>query len=82
MQVVLSNKAKKHYLRLPSIEQKKIKRKLQSLTEYPFSGKKLSGDLEGDRSLRVWPYRIIYSINIKMKRVEVSNIMHRQGVYK
>ena len=82
MQVVLSKNTSKQYYRLPVSEQKKVKKKLLSLETSPLSGKKLSGELAAYRSLRAWPYRIIYVINDGKKRVEVSAIEHRQGVYK
>ena len=82
MQVILSNDAKKQYDHLPESEQKKVKKKLLSLETNPLSGKKLSGELAIYRSLRTWPYRIIYIINEEKKRVEVSDIEHRQGAYK
>jgi len=46
MQVVLSKDANKHFEPLPRPEQKKIKKKLQLLENDPFTGKKLSGELE------------------------------------
>lgn len=82
MQVILSRIAKKQYDHLPESEQKKVKKKLFSLEENPLSGKKLSGELAIYRSLRAWPYRIIYIINNKKKRVEISDIEHRQRTYK
>lgn len=82
MQVVLSKIAVKQYQRLPPSEQAKIKKKLLVLETDPLAGKKLSGELAEDRSLRAWPHRIIYSINEVEKRVEVSSIIHRQGAYK
>lgn len=72
MQVILSDDAKKQYDHLPESEQKKVKKKLLSLEKNPLSGKKLAGELAAYRSLRVWPYRIIYIINDEKKRVEVS----------
>lgn len=82
MQVILSKNAVKQPSRLPKSEQANIKRKLHLLEDNPFAGKKLSGELYGRRSLRVWPYRIICKINKKEQQVEVSEILHRQGAYK
>lgn len=82
MEVILSKNAAKQFAHLPKIEQTKIKKKLLLLSKKPLAGKKLAGELENDRSLRAWPYRIIYIINQRKKRVEVSNILHRQGAYK
>ncbi|OGE26737.1 hypothetical protein A3C26_02605 [Candidatus Daviesbacteria bacterium RIFCSPHIGHO2_02_FULL_39_12] len=82
MQVILSEDAKKQYKRLPLNEQNKIRKKLLSLEQNPFNGKKLTGEFSNYYSIKVWPYRIIYEINISLKRVEVHKIAHRQGVYK
>lgn len=82
MDIVISKDAQKQYKRLPKSEQIKIKKKLLSLKTDPLAGKKLGGELKGRRVVRAWPYRIIYSINETENRVEVSEILHRQGVYK
>lgn len=82
MQVLLSKNAQKQYKKLPKTEQVKIKKKLKLLTTDAYAGKSLEGLLKGRRSLRAWPYRIIYTINIDSQTVEVSSIEHRQGVYK
>ncbi len=82
MDIVLSKNATKQFNRLPKIEQSKIRKKLIVLKEDPYAGKQLSRDLNGLFSLRAWPYRIIYEINKKKKRIEVSKIVHRQGAYK
>jgi len=82
MNVILSKDAQKQYGRLSKSDQRKIYIKLSTLQDNPHAGKKLSGELKGIRSLRVWPYRILYEINADEKRVEVLVIAHRQGVYK
>lgn len=81
MLVILSKRAAKHYNSLPKREQQKLKKKLLELESNPFCGKKLSGEFEGNRSLKVWPYRIIYIIDEKKEQVEVRDILHRQGAY-
>ncbi len=81
MQVILSKNAHKQYNRLTKPEQVKIKRRLLSLQDNPISGKKLTGEFTNLRSLRAWPYRIIYFLNEKSQTVEVSAILHRQGAY-
>lgn len=81
MQVILSNIATKQYKRLPKSEQAKVKKKLLLLTNNPYAGKKLSGELAGIYSLRAWPYRILYEVNEQEKRVEIHKIKHRQGAY-
>ena len=82
MDLILSRDAKKQYKHLPKSEQQKIKKKLVALSHNPSSGKKLEGKLKGRYVTRAWPYRIIYLINRDKNRVEVSDILHRQGAYK
>jgi mRNA-degrading endonuclease RelE of RelBE toxin-antitoxin system len=52
------------------------------LASDPYVGKKLDGKYSGLYSLRVWPYRIIYSVIKNELMVSVIGIEHRQGVYK
>jgi mRNA-degrading endonuclease RelE of RelBE toxin-antitoxin system len=82
MEVIITPKALKQYNRLPKIEQTKIKKKLVILEQNPQDGKKLSGEFESLRSLRAWPYRVIYLIDEKQEKIFVVTIMHKQGVYK
>ena len=67
---------------MPKSEQIKIKKRLLVLEQNPKEGKKLSGKLLGIRSLKAWPYRIIYLIEEKKKQIFVVTIAHRQEVYK
>lgn len=81
MLVILSKDAEKQYKRLSKPDKIKVKKKLLMLQEDPTAGKKLVGELAGVRSLRAWPYRIIYEINKVKIRIEVHKIAHRQGAY-
>jgi mRNA interferase RelE/StbE len=60
----------------------RIARSIDSLKTAPFSGKKLSGQLDGIRSLRVGEYRILYTIIEKRILVQVLKIAHRKEVYR
>lgn len=82
MELVLSNNAQKNFKRLPKPAQAKIRKKLLALPKNPLSGKKLVGELKDSWSIRAWPYRIIYKINAGEHRIEVSDIVHRQGAYR
>jgi len=82
MQVVITPKALKHYNALSKIDQQKIKKKLLLLEKHPLEGKKLSGSLSEIRSLKAWPYRILYYVAEKTARLYIVTIAHRQGVYK
>jgi mRNA-degrading endonuclease RelE of RelBE toxin-antitoxin system len=80
MKCALSFMAKKQLQRLPKTEQRKIERRMSVLESNAFEGKKLCGELAGLRTLRSWPYRIIYYI--ENDTVIIDSIAHRQGVYK
>lgn len=82
MRIALSENAERGYKRVPKQEQAKIKKKLASLQNNPYSGKKLSGEFAKYYSIRTWPYRIIYGIDKGENRVYVHKIQHRQGAYK
>ena len=82
MNVVLSKNARKDYEHLPKPERTKVRKKLAFLEQNPYAGKKLSGELEGIRTVRAWPYRLFYEVNETEKRIDVHKIKHRQGVYK
>ena len=80
-QVVLQKKAQKE---LDSIDQRYRTRIIIALSDLkinPYAGKKLSGELTGLWSLRIWPYRIIYTVKKHDLIVLVIKIGHRQGVY-
>lgn len=75
-------KAVKQFNKLPTSEQKKINRKILTLSENPFAEKSLRGEFEGFYRIRAWPYRILYQIDGNGNRVIIVSVAHRQGVYK
>ncbi len=72
MNVILSKDASKQYGRLSKSDQTKIHKKLLALEQSPYEGKKLNGELGGIRSLRAWPYRILYEITCTYTRCPES----------
>ena len=80
-QVFLAKSAAQNLRSLNPSDQKKINRKLLLLQSNPLAGKKLKGKLEGRYSLRAWPFRIIYQLEISQKAVYVSAIVRRQNAY-
>lgn len=68
-------KVEKHY-------QKKIATALLLIRQNPYSGKKLTGEFKGQYATRVWPYRVVYNVKVQEKMVVITNIGHRQGIYK
>lgn len=82
MKLEYSNQAQKDLTKLPKIKIRAILKKIELLPTSPFLGKKLGGKFSGYRSLRVWPYRIIYQINQSKNCLTIITVEHRQGAYK
>lgn len=82
MKIQLSIQAENDLKKIPKREGKKIARKLQALESIPTLGKKLKGDYFGLRSIKAWPYRVIYRLCSDGNEVEIVHIEHRQGVYR
>ena len=64
MKLYLSLKAKKQLGKLPTSERRKIEKKFLNLSQDPFLGKKLSGEFKDCWSLKAWPYRVIYVVEV------------------
>lgn len=79
--LVLEKKVQKDLEKIDTRFKERIYSALLSLRDNPYLGKKLSGEYDGNRSYRVWPYRIIYRISAKEITVYVVKIGHRQEVY-
>lgn len=80
--VQIEKRVLKQIKSIPFSYQEKILRVIDSLAREPFQGKKLEGKLKGQYSVRVWPYRIVYSVYKKELIVIVIDVAHRQGVYR
>lgn len=80
--VIVLKRAEKERSKLPAKDQQRILAALVSLQTAPFRGKKLEGDFAGAWAIRVWPYRIIYTIEKHLVTVTVVKIGHRKDVYR
>jgi mRNA interferase RelE/StbE len=80
-QIQVQKRARKQLDKISIAYRKKIEKAIDSLALDPFQGKKLEGELKGQYSIRVWPYRIIYQIYKKQLIVSIIDVGHRQGIY-
>ena len=80
--LALKQSARKELDKLDDALQRRIGLIFESLKKDPFQGKPLKGDLAGRRSVRVWPYRIIYEIIKHELVIVVIEIVHRKDAYK
>ncbi|MHB1316382.1 MAG: type II toxin-antitoxin system RelE family toxin [Minisyncoccota bacterium] len=75
-------KARKNLNKIAEPHHSRLIAALDKIVASPFSGKALSGNREGEYSIRVWPYRIIYIIRKKELIIVVVEVDHRQSIYK
>jgi mRNA interferase RelE/StbE len=81
MALFLTQTFQKNFLRLPKNIQPKVEAALRKIYSNPHVGKKLLGDLEGEFSLRVGMYRIIYFMD-KDDNIWIETVRHRKEVYR
>lgn len=70
----------KNLKKIPRKDKEKILKRIDLLPKRPVAGKKLRGDYANFRSLKAWPYRIIYKIEKNI--IMIYSISHRQSAYK
>lgn len=80
-QLRIKPSAEKALNKLPQKDHYRALTAINIIANDPFSGKRLKGGREGQWSMRIWPYRIIYSIHKKELIVFVVAIGHRHGIY-
>lgn len=80
--VVFKKSAEKQFHALPEKLRERVLAALQGVSADPFHGKKLHGDWAGRYSVRVWPYRIVYTIEKEVVTVTIVAIAHRKDVYR
>lgn len=80
--IIILKHAQREARKLTQKDQKRIAAAIASLQTDPFRGKQLHGDYEGAWAIRVWPCRIIYTIDKKIVTVTVLKIGYRKDVYR
>ena len=82
MKVTYSKTSLKQLKKLTGTKQIEILKKIEKLKNDPDASKKLKGPLKNFRSLKAWPYRIIYQYSENNKTIFINIIQHRGSVYK
>lgn len=77
----LSEQADRFYGLLAGKQKRQVANAFDRLSQDPYIGKLLRGDLKGYWSYRVGVYRILYVIRHQEIIVEVLRIQHRKEVY-
>jgi mRNA interferase RelE/StbE len=78
----LTRRFQKSFEALDPPVQERIRAALGSIATNPRKGKALTGPLEGEFSLRVGAYRVIYSFDATADVVWVETVRHRREVYR
>ena len=79
--IIILKRAQKGVRRVPFKDKQRIAYAIASLALNPFQGKQLQGEHSGAWAIRVWTYRIIYTIDRNTITVTVIKIGHRKDVY-
>jgi mRNA-degrading endonuclease RelE of RelBE toxin-antitoxin system len=81
MEIVFSEEFRNEFSKIKdkSVRIKVIKH-IKKLAELPESGKPLSHELKGHRSVRIPPFRIVY--RLEKERIIINCFDHRKKVYK
>ena len=82
MKLSITKKAEKELDKLPDPVAKNIVGKILLLSKNPFpaNSKKLSG--QDNYRMRVGSYRVIYSLNSKIKTITILRIADRKTIYR
>ena len=80
--LVLKPRAKKELSNLEETDRIRARVVLEAIQSNPFSGKKLSGELPNQYSMRAWPFRIVYEIKKNELIILVLRIRHRKDAYR
>jgi mRNA interferase RelE/StbE len=84
-EILISHEAEKLYLKQDKDTKRRLNKCIDELSQEPLSGahiKKLHGDLKGKYRYRLGDIRIVYSVNVKNKTVEIRTIKSRGEAYK
>lgn len=63
--------------KIPLPRRDRILLALIQLEQNPFLGVKMWGEMEGKRKIRIWPYRVIYTVDEVSKVIKIVEVGHR-----
>ncbi|MHB8094322.1 MAG: type II toxin-antitoxin system RelE family toxin [Candidatus Aminicenantales bacterium] len=81
MKLLLTRVFIRDFERLQEDERNRIRGGLEKILQNPFRGKRLQGALKGEISLRVGPFRIIYTIDSE-GFIWAETVRSRKEVYR
>lgn len=78
--IKLPTSVQKSMRKIPLPWRERVARAIESLALEPFQGEKMLGRYSHARKIRVWPYRIIYTIDKDKKIISLLEVAHRGSV--
>ena len=78
----IKGSAAKELERIGKVDRSRLAEAIERLSESPFQGNALRGELRGLRRLRVGDYRVLYEVRDDMLTVLVVRVAHRRDVYR
>lgn len=78
--VYIPRSVQKAITKIPVPWRDRIVQAFDVLQQQPYTGEKMLGKLADKRKMRVWPYRILYRVDLKQKCVVVVEVSHRGSV--
>ena len=80
--VRIKGSAARELAALPKVARTRIANAIDTLSERPYAGNRLKGDLRGLRRIRVGDYRVIYELQDEVLVVLVIRVAHRREAYR
>ncbi|MBF0104460.1 MAG: type II toxin-antitoxin system mRNA interferase toxin, RelE/StbE family [Deltaproteobacteria bacterium] len=80
--IVFAPTAEKQFMRLTRSVRIRVAQAIAKLSDDPFLGKQLKGELKEYRSFRAGDWRIVYFIRRHLIQVESIRVAHRREVYR
>ena len=78
----IKGSAAKELGRIGKVDRSRLVEAIERLSESPFQGNALRGELRGLRRLRIGDYRVLYEVRDDLLTVLVVRVAHRRDVYR
>lgn len=79
-EIITPKSVAKGLKKIPLPWRERILDAMSILSINPLMGEKMMGELQNKRKIRVWPYRILYKIDVKRKQIIITDIGHRGSI--
>lgn len=78
--VFVPEKVYKEIREIPLPWRTRVSKVIELLSKNPFLGKKMRGEFEGQRKIRIWPYRLMYRVEKGKRSIFIVSVKHRGSI--